>query len=194
MKTILLILALLCGLKTEAQLNFANTNSGQIVQFLPTKVQMANSNWMSNADSNTLVSLGWLTVSNAQTVTAGYAITAYSIVPVGGGWCNLTISASNNIQAVFNAAITNRQIWTPGFVSVLQDYRSVIRSYDGFGSESNAVVSLTTTEAFFATNAPFIQISTNVFNAAFLNDLANDIVALPGITNTAQFWRLGLVP
>jgi len=187
-----LLCVLALNLSAQAQMNFANTN-GAIAAALPTGIY-GPAGWTSNPSSNQLAAIGWLAVSNVQTVAAGYVATAYAVVPVGNGWCTLAIASSNNIQAMFLASITNSPLWTPGFISVLQSYRSLIRAYDGFGAESNAVVSLTTSEGYFATNQPFIQVATNVFNAAYLNDIAARLTSLPGITNTAQFWQLGLVP
>lgn len=188
-----LSLALLC-LGAEAQ-TFVNTNTGQYSSALPNGL-LIGGNWLSNPNSNQLVAAGWLTVSNTVAPSAGWVTTSNAIVPYVpiNGWCQLVPGASNNIQAQFNANITNSPLWSAGLVTTLTTWRSVLRAYDGFGAESNSVVNWATASNFFATNQPFLQIPTNAFNANWLLAGASQITQLPGITNTAQFWQLGLIP
>ena len=186
MKTILLILFL--ALPVFGQ-QWVNTNTGQYVSALPAGAVLPGGAWMSKPDSNTLVSLGWLMVSNTIAPVAGWVTTSNAIIPYVpiNGWCYLQPAASNNIQAVFNASVTNNPNWTLGFVATLKTWRSVLQSYNGVGKETNAVVNWTTASNYFATNQAFIAIPTNSFNAGWLVDGATPIQQL-GFTNTASFW------
>jgi len=187
MKTILLIAFILLGAAANGQ-QFVNTNTGQYASVLPNQWALAGGT-LSNPTSNELVQFGWFTVSNTIAPAAGWVTTSNAIIPYVpiNGWCYLLPAASNNIQSMFNASVTNSPLWSAGFVTTLKTWRSVLRSYDGIGQETNAVISWSTASNYFATNQAFITIATNGFNAGWLVDGATPILQL-GFTNTAQFW------
>ena len=92
------------------------------------------------------------------------------------------------------ASITNNPLFTSQFVANCQQYRTTLRIYTGFGGESNAVVSPLTSYLYCQTNPTFATVFTNFANMTFCINIANQITALPGITNTPQFFQLGVIP
>ena len=191
--TIIALFAL--GIQTsQAQQYYANQGTSVITQTLPYSVTLPDGSVYFNPASNVLASAGWLWVNSMPAVASGFIVSAYTISPLGNGRCNVTIAISNSIAGLFAASVTNSPLFTPQFVANCQQYRTTLRIYTGFGGESNAVVSPLTSYLYCQTNQTFLLSFTNYENMIFCVNIANQILQLPGITNSPQFWQLGVIP
>ena len=194
MKTLLITLLVSLGIRSQAQQYYANPGTSVITQTLPYSVTLPDGSVYFNPASNVLASAGWLWVNSMPAVASGFVVSAYTISPPGNGRCNVTIASSNSIAGLFLASITNNPLFTSQFVANCQQYRTTLRIYTGFGGESNAVVSPLTSYLYCQTNPTFATVFTNFANMTFCINIANQITALPGITNTPQFFQLGVIP
>lgn len=89
-----------------------------------------------------------------------------------------------------DARYTNSPLWTAAFISGAQNYRSIIRAYQGVGSETNAVVTPQTISTFLGQNPAFVATPSNVVNMLSEALFAPSLLQW-GDATTAKFpWRL----
>ena len=188
MKKLISITLALLGLTAGAQ-TFVNTNTGQYAATLPNQIAVPGGT-LSNPTSNELVQLGWLTISNTIAPVSGWVTTSNAVIPYVpiNGWCYLLPAASNNIQATFNASVTNNPNWAQ-IVADCLTYRATLRWYVGSGQETNAVVNNLTTWLYMQTNTAFLTSFTNFQNMTYCLQTANNEILPLGFTDTASFWK-----
>jgi len=172
------------------QFLFANTNTGAIVASLPTVLTNADLTVNYVPDSTSYQAAGWRTVNQSTIAQQGvcYSPSQYTVLDNGDGTC--TLIGKNTFNTTYSPAqqITNSIYWNADFIAALQQYRNVMRAYQGPYGETN-IVSAVTIAKFLGQN-PTWYVGTNASNMTLEYVVANDIlVKFPQYTNTMQWWQ-----
>jgi len=77
-------------------MNFGNTNTGEIVDTLPTTLTLAGTT-ITGATLKHFLALGWRTVTQVDKPDAGYRVTSYGVAELTPTTCKLTVATSVNI-------------------------------------------------------------------------------------------------
>ena len=174
------------------RLNYANTNSGAVATVLPWV--LTNADWSANTVPSSIdySNAGWRAIVNIQYSSYGpYAVSGYVIKDFGDGTCQLIATNYIATQTKSLASqITNSAYWTQNFSNNCALFSSVIQSYQGHGAQTNANVNSWTVFSYIATNTAFATVPTNIVNVMLEYSTSQQILAIPGITNTAQFFSV----
>ena len=197
MRTFLAILLLTAGLTARAQLNYASTNTQQIITTLPTVLNNSDGSVTYRPTTNMLVAAGWLWITYIQPPSNGYAMTGNYLVTSTNqayGTCSLRITSQYNLaaaaataQAASDLVLSNAWRGT-AFLTNCQAFRTTLRAFGT--TETNAVVNGDTMSTWLAgyamTNTITPQLGAQL---QFMAQMYPQLL-LYG-TNTATFpWRL----
>lgn len=170
-------------------LNYANTNSGALVCIRPTIITNADSSVNFSPTESDYSNACWRLIQSISFPSSGlYASASYIIEDIGNGKCNVIATNSLNLYVNSDATITNSIYWTPDFVITLQQYRSIMRAYQGPSGETN-IVNAVTISKFLGQN-PTWYAGTNASNMTLEFITANNVLTYyPWYTNTMQWWQ-----
>ena len=189
MKKILIILALCLGLSAQAQMNYARTNTQEIVSSLPSILTNANGSITYNPTTNMLVSAGWCWITYIQPPTNGWVVISYLVTSTNQtlGTCSLWVKSQYNISQAADAMITNSPLWTSSFIANCKVFRTTLRSFGT--TETNAVVNSDTMSTWLSAYALTNTITPQLMSQfLFMGQMYPQLMQFS--TNTASFpWR-----
>ena len=185
----LLATAGLC-LTALGQMNYANVSNQTVTATLPSSI-VGSGTITYGPSMAQLVAVGWRTITNIASPTAGYAVDSYVITNVTATTCTLAVGTQHNIQVAYDAMLTNNPLWTTNFIKNAQTFRANLRAAGA--SETNAVVTVDTINGYIATvlSTNIGAVLTNLAGYIFMANEAPQLLILGQCDTTAHFpWRL----